>query len=105
MNTLIRKYNVPCPRYTSYPTVPYWEEESFTYNGWIQSVKQSFHKKKDPQVISTYIHLTFCESLCIDCGCNKRINKQQCVEDLYQEAVLKEWKLYCDLFNTSPHIQ
>lgn len=105
MNTLIRKYNVPCPRYTSYPTVPYWEEESFTYNGWIQSVKKSFLESNDSQGISIYIHLPFCESLCTFCGCNKRITKQHSVEDPYIEAVLKEWQLYCNLFDTKPHIK
>lgn len=105
MNTLIRKYNVPCPRYTSYPTVPYWEDESFTYDKWTASVKKTFFESNDSQGISLYIHLPFCESLCTFCGCNKRITKQHSAEDPYIEAVLKEWQLYCNLFDTKPHIK
>ncbi|MFA7445020.1 MAG: radical SAM protein, partial [Flavobacteriaceae bacterium] len=105
MNTLIRKYNVPCPRYTSYPTVPYWEEDLFSYDQWTASVKKSFLESNDSQGISLYIHLPFCESLCTFCGCNKRITKQHSVEDPYIEAVLKEWELYCNLFDKKPHIK
>lgn len=105
MNTLIRKYNVPCPRYTSYPTVPYWEEDAFTYDQWVETVKRSFIESNDYQGISLYIHLPFCESLCTFCGCNKRITKQHSVETPYIEAVLKEWQLYCNLFDDKPHIK
>lgn len=105
MNTLIRKYNVPCPRYTSYPTVPYWEEDAFTYDQWVETVKRSFIESNDSQGISLYIHLPFCESLCTFCGCNKRITKQHSVETPYIEAVLKEWQLYCNLFDDKPHIK
>ena len=105
MNNLIRKYNVPCPRYTSYPTVPYWEEDAFTYDQWVETVKRSFIESNDSQGISLYIHLPFCESLCTFCGCNKRITKQHSVETPYIEAVLKEWQLYCNLFDDKPHIK
>lgn len=105
MNTLIRKYNVPCPRYTSYPTVPYWEEDAFTYDQWVETVKRSFIESNDSQGVSLYIHLPFCESLCTFCGCNKRITKQHSVETPYIEAVLKEWQLYCNLFDDKPHIK
>jgi oxygen-independent coproporphyrinogen-3 oxidase len=44
MNSLIDKYNIPGPRYTSYPTVPYWDENSFTPELWKQSVIRTFKK-------------------------------------------------------------
>ena len=40
--SLIQKYNVAGPRYTSYPTVPYWEEASFSLQQWKQTLKRSF---------------------------------------------------------------
>lgn len=63
-NSLLQKYNVPGPRYTSYPTVPYWDESLFNEQIWTQTVKQSFAESNDTEGISLYIHLPFCESLC-----------------------------------------
>ena len=103
--SLIQKYNVPGPRYTSYPTVPYWEENNFTAEKWKSSMLETFQKTNASEGISLYIHLPFCESLCTFCGCHKRITKRHEVEHPYIDAVLKEWKLYCDLFSTKPNIK
>ncbi|HWR94262.1 MAG TPA: oxygen-independent coproporphyrinogen III oxidase [Flavobacterium sp.] len=103
--SLLQKYNVPGPRYTSYPTVPYWEEDKFNSKIWIESLKKSFEESNKSEGISLYIHLPFCESLCTFCGCNKRITKNHSVEKNYIEAVLKEWKLYCDILIDRPIIK
>ena len=104
-NKLIRKYNIPCPRYTSYPTVPYWEENKFSYQKWLETLQTSFRQSNSTEGISLYIHLPFCESLCTFCGCNKRITKQHSVETPYIQAVLKEWSLYCEQFKEKPIIK
>jgi len=103
--SLIQKYNVPGPRYTSYPTVPYWEEQHFSVAQWKKTVLQSFTESNAKEGISLYIHLPFCESLCTFCGCHKRITKRHDVEHPYIDAVLKEWDLYCDLFPEPPIIR
>ena len=104
MNTsLIRKYNVPGPRYTSYPTVPYWEDNP-TEKEWKSLVKGTFESSNLNEGISLYIHLPFCENLCTFCGCHKRITKQHSVEQPYIETVLQEWKLYCDMFGRRPEL-
>ena len=103
--SIVQKYNVPGPRYTSYPTVPYWEEEKFHLEDWKRTLLQSFKESNATEGISLYIHLPFCESLCTFCGCNKRITKRHEVEDPYITAVIKEWKLYCDLFPRKPIIK
>lgn len=103
--SLIQKYNVPGPRYTSYPTVPYWDETTFSAESWKKSFIQSFSESNSSEGISLYIHLPFCESLCTFCGCHKRITKRHEVENPYIEAVLKEWNLYCDLFPEKPIIK
>lgn len=103
--SLIQKYNVPGPRYTSYPTVPYWEEATFSNEMWLESVKKSFNESNAAEGISLYIHLPFCESLCTFCGCFKRITKNHAVEDPYIKAVLKEWTLYTELFDKKPIIK
>lgn len=97
--TLIDKYNIPGPRYTSYPTVPFWQESEFSTDKWESSVIRTFKESNASEGISIYIHLPFCESLCTFCACHKRITKQHSVETPYLETVLKEWDLYLDLFN------
>lgn len=104
MKSLIRKYNIPGPRYTSYPTVPYWDKDGIKLDAWTKSVQQSFEESNQNEGISLYIHLPFCESLCTFCGCNKRITKNHAVEEPYIQALLKEWKLYCNLFGETPII-
>jgi oxygen-independent coproporphyrinogen-3 oxidase len=103
--SLIQKYNVPGPRYTSYPTVPYWDESGFTHEIWLETLKKSFIESNDKEGISLYIHLPFCESLCTFCGCNKRITKNHDVENKYISAVLKEWRMYCSLLEKKPKIK
>ncbi|MDX9789194.1 MAG: oxygen-independent coproporphyrinogen III oxidase [Candidatus Kapabacteria bacterium] len=103
--SLIQKYNVPGPRYTSYPTVPYWNESSFSVELWKKTLLKSFEESNATEGISLYIHLPFCESLCTFCGCNKRITKRHDVEEPYINALLKEWDLYCSLFSEKPIIK
>ncbi len=103
--SLIQKYNVPGPRYTSYPTVPYWNETDFTYESWIATFRKSFIESNTSEGISLYIHLPFCESMCTFCGCNKRITKNHDVEHPYLEAIIKEWSLYCKLLGEKPNIK
>ncbi|MEM9921721.1 MAG: oxygen-independent coproporphyrinogen III oxidase [Bacteroidota bacterium] len=97
-NSLIQKYNIPGPRYTSYPTVPYWKKEGISPEKWMASVQQSFLESNQSEGISLYIHLPFCESLCTFCACHKRITKRHSVEAPYIQAVLREWDLYCRSF-------
>ncbi|MGV4413982.1 oxygen-independent coproporphyrinogen III oxidase [Chryseobacterium sp. T1] len=105
MNSLVDKYNIPGPRYTSYPTVPYWDDSTFSTEKWKQSVIQTFNESNASEGISIYIHLPFCEALCTFCACHKRITKQHSVEVPYLETVLKEWKLYLQLFNEKPKLK
>ncbi|MBG6111084.1 oxygen-independent coproporphyrinogen-3 oxidase [Flavobacterium sp. CG_9.10] len=104
-NSLIRKYNVPGPRYTSYPTVPYWDESDLPYDIWTATLKKSFKASNTSEGISLYIHLPFCESLCTFCGCNKRITKNHTLENPYIDAVLKEWSIYCKILEEKPTIK
>lgn len=100
MKSLIDKYNIAIPRYTSYPTVPYWDN-NLDEAAWIIHLKNSFIKhNKDG--ISLYIHLPFCESLCTYCACNTRITVNHKVELPYIESVLKEWQLYLNQFDGKP---
>jgi len=97
LEKLIDKYNVPAPRYTSYPTVPFWENEKFNREEWTERVVARYKQTKS-EGISIYIHLPYCESLCTYCGCNTRITKNHKVEDPYIGSLLKEWEMYRQLF-------
>lgn len=105
MKNLIKKYNVAAPRYTSYPTVPYWDSTMPTQQQWKELVKYTFDVTNCREGISLYIHLPFCESLCTYCGCNTRITVNHNVEVPYIKALLSEWSLYLRLFDTVPHIK
>ena len=105
MTNLIQKYNIPGPRYTSYPTVPFWDKEGIALNDWKQTVVKSFNESNDKEGVSLYIHLPFCESLCTFCACHKKITKRHEVEQPYIDTVLKEWDLYCDLLVERPKIR
>ena len=104
MCSLIQKYNVPGPRYTSYPTVPYWDIASFSGKQWEASLRKSFIESKE-EGISLYIHLPFCEQMCTFCGCHKRITKRHDVEIPYLKALLQELDLYVTLLGEKPTIK
>src|SRR5262245_29172997 len=101
---LLHKYNVPVPRYTSYPTVPCWNEQINPLQ-WTTVFQQQFQAQNQRRGISLYIHLPFCESLCTYCGCNKKITTNHSVEAAYVEAVITEWNLYRRLMHEPPVIR
>ncbi|WP_299116702.1 oxygen-independent coproporphyrinogen III oxidase [uncultured Winogradskyella sp.] len=103
--SLVNKYNVAGPRYTSYPTVPYWDINTFSLQQWKMSLKKSFQATNSTEGLSLYLHLPFCESLCTFCGCHKRITKRHEVESPYIKALLKEWSLYRELLDGKPKIK
>ena len=95
---------MPVPRYTSYPTVPYWNEK-INKQEWRQNIKNQFIINNSKSGISLYLHLPFCESLCTYCGCNKKITTKHTVEDEYILAIQKEWNLYRSLMDEKPVIR
>lgn len=101
---LLDKYNVPVPRYTSYPTVPFWKE-GIDVNNWKNVFSRDFDEANKGAGISLYIHLPFCESLCTYCGCNKKITTNHGVEEDYIAAIHREWKSYRELMDAKPVIR
>ncbi|HRE50739.1 MAG TPA: oxygen-independent coproporphyrinogen III oxidase [Flavitalea sp.] len=101
---LIKKYNQPVPRYTSYPTVPFWDDH-IDAGRWRKQFSEQFSANNAAGGISIYVHLPFCESLCSYCGCNKRITGNHAVEEIYLQAIEKEWKQYRSLMGQTPVIR
>ncbi|MBS1745684.1 MAG: oxygen-independent coproporphyrinogen III oxidase [Bacteroidetes bacterium] len=107
MNTLLSllaKYNQEVPRYTSYPTVPYWHDfaETQTY---LADFSERFSEHNTTEGISLYLHLPFCETLCTYCGCNKVITTNHSVENQYLQAIISEWQQYQNLMGEMPIIR
>lgn len=100
---LLQKYNVPAPRYTSYPTVPLWSDH-LSENGWISLVQKAFEDFGESEGVTLYIHLPYCESLCTYCGCNKRITKNHKVETPYITSIMNEWEAYLKIFDDRPKL-
>ncbi|MGK9125150.1 oxygen-independent coproporphyrinogen III oxidase [Olivibacter sp. SA151] len=96
-----KKYNIAAPRYTSYPTVPYWVTTDWTVDQWVSAMRVAANVVGE---ISLYIHLPYCERLCTYCGCNTRITKSHSVERPYIDSVLQEWQLYLAQMSVKPKI-
>ncbi|THU30724.1 oxygen-independent coproporphyrinogen III oxidase [Niastella caeni] len=101
---LVARYNTPVPRYTSYPTVPFWDNNT-DGNAWEAIFRKRFHEQNHVNGLSLYIHLPFCESLCTYCGCNKKITTNHQVEEEYIAALEKEWGMYRAMMGETPVIR
>jgi oxygen-independent coproporphyrinogen III oxidase len=85
---LLRRYNVPGPRYTSYPTAPVWKE-GFGPQEYDRVLVESREKER-PAPLSLYLHLPFCEHLCYFCACTVVISGNHSVEESYLATIEKE---------------
>lgn len=84
---LLDKYNIPVPRYTSYPPANHFED-GFEENQYIQLIKDSNQSK--PEHIAFYIHIPFCKKICFYCGCNACTMKSVQLVEEYIDALKKE---------------
>lgn len=98
---LLKKYDVPGPRYTSYPTILHWNSTPTSYE-WVESVRSSLElAERHGTGAAIYIHIPYCRSLCTYCGCNSRITTKTSVAQPYIQTVLKEWGLYLERLGSS----
>ncbi len=82
----VHRYNRPGPRYTSYPTAPVWTD-AFGPNEYESAIALA-DQKRSP--VSLYMHLPFCESLCLFCACNVIIRKDKSGTPPYLDILKKE---------------
>jgi oxygen-independent coproporphyrinogen-3 oxidase len=87
MINLLNKYNVPVPRYTSYPPANYFSD-AFTAKDYESALDAS--NTAEPQHLSFYFHIPFCRHLCYFCGCNSFAMAKQDKIDRYVSALHKE---------------
>ncbi len=86
---ILDRYNVPGPRYTSYPTAPEWTD-SFGPLDFEQALRQS-NEDRPARPLSIYTHIPFCDRLCLFCGCNVVINRNHDAAIPYLENL--EWEI------------
>lgn len=72
---LIKKYDRPGPRYTSYPTAPQFTEE-FTESDFVDEIIKT-NNADNPPDLSLYFHIPFCDTLCYFCGCNMIVSRNR----------------------------
>ena len=82
----LARYNRPGPRYTSYPTAPVWNDAFGPAD--LETVHVEADAAKTP--VSLYMHLPFCESLCLFCACNVIIQRDKRVSIPYFDVLKKE---------------
>lgn len=91
LTQLLEKYDVPVPRYTSYPAVPNWQTPP-TAQQWTASLNEAL--APETASLAVYVHLPFCETLCTFCGCNTVITRNHDRSAPYVNTVLAELDLY-----------
>ncbi len=90
----LAKYDVPGPRYTSYPTVPYWEDTPSEAQ-WLERLGAALGASPTAGYgAALYVHVPFCRALCTFCGCNTRVTRTHAIVGPYVQAVLGEYALY-----------
>lgn len=85
---LIKKYDKPGPRYTSYPTAPHFND-GFDNEQYMASIKEN-NSEENKTPLSLYFHIPFCDTLCYFCGCNMLISNNRSRVANYVDYVKKE---------------
>ena len=91
LTQLLEKYDVPVPRYTSYPAVPHWQETPDP-GTWTNALHEAVSTREAS--LALYVHLPFCEMLCTFCGCNTVITRNHERAAPYVGTVLAELDTY-----------
>lgn len=93
-DALLRRLDVPIPRYTSYPTAPVWSE---TVGRRAYAAALSEAGKRPEAPLSLYLHIPFCRERCSFCGCNVVISRSTAGADAYLGALVREMDAAAEL--------
>jgi oxygen-independent coproporphyrinogen III oxidase len=96
---LVKRYDRPGPRYTSYPTAP-------QFTGVVGEAQLREHARRSneqaiPRPISLYLHMPYCLSPCFYCGCNRLITRDEEKGEIYRQHLQDEIALAAALFDRS----
>ncbi|WBO60925.1 radical SAM protein [Acidocella sp. MX-AZ03] len=89
---LIARYDGRVPRYTSYPTAPHFSAEigAAHYQRWLAALPEA-------SPLSLYLHVPFCDRLCLYCGCHTSVARHERPKRIYAEALAREIGLLADI--------
>jgi oxygen-independent coproporphyrinogen III oxidase len=94
---LLRRYDKPGPRYTSYPTAPQFSKEFGEAN--LREMAALSNADPIPRRLSLYLHVPYCTSPCFYCGCNRVITRDAAKGDAYVVRLLREIEMMATLFD------
>ncbi len=94
---LLRRYDRPGPRYTSYPTAPQFNADFGEAQ--LRAVIQASNEEPIPRRLSLYVHVPFCFSPCFYCGCNRVITRDAARGEAYLARLHREIALIAPLFD------
>ena len=95
---LLRRYDTPGPRYTSYPTAP-----QFSGNFGAQQLREharASNQQEHARPLSLYVHIPFCTSPCFYCGCNRVITRDKARGEVYLDYLYREIARMAPLFDS-----
>jgi oxygen-independent coproporphyrinogen III oxidase len=94
---LLRRYDRPGPRYTSYPTAPQFSTDF--QSGELREMAAISNGDPIPRPLSIYVHVPFCASPCFYCGCNRIITRDKARGDAYLTRLYREIGMMSTLFD------
>ena len=100
---LLKRFNQPGPRYTSYPTAPVFSQD-FTADDYEKEVTDT-NSNDDASPISLYFHFPFCEKLCYFCGCNMMVTHDRSAIATYNDYLKKEIERLAPLISPNRKVE
>ena len=94
---LLRRYDRPGPRYTSYPTSPQFHSRFGVHE--LREAAAASNGDPIPRRLSLYVHVPFCMSPCFYCGCNRIITRDKARAETYLARLYREIALVAALFD------
>ena len=100
---LLQRYDVPGPRYTSYPTAPQFAPGFGEAQ--LRAVAAASNGDPIPRPISLYLHIPFCTSPCFYCGCNRIITRDKARGEAYVTRLYREIAMASTLFDRDRDVE
>ena len=100
---LLRRYDTPGPRYTSYPTAPQFSP-GFDESD-LRAMAATSNGDPIPRPLSLYLHIPFCTSPCFYCGCNRIITRDKTRGEAYLTRLYREIALASSMFDRDREVE
>jgi oxygen-independent coproporphyrinogen-3 oxidase len=95
---LLKKYDRPGPRYTSYPPAPAFSKD-FGPDDYKDAIIEN-NRENPTNVLSLYFHIPFCDTLCYFCGCNMLVTHNRATIRKYLDYLKREVEMVCEFLSS-----